>query len=336
MEVTVSKRKLNIILLVFLVIIILPLTYFLIKGFPLNWNMYNIDKHNDLAEICLLEGEDNGFVIKCNSFLKSIEYLNNEEVCLSLSLVINENSEIKDIKICDSTKLVLLNDPELNSEMLVPVEVNLKYKYKIPFIYELESITPKILEDEITLDIRNKLADKGIHLFNVRTREIAQIEKAGYYTQENEKWVENNVVGIITFTKVRIKDIHSTDNGVFLTLEIIINGKERELVISTEGFTYNYFNNNNVNDLRSVHITKENISEIPLDKSLNATFVYIPYGKKVDMDSMREYCNGDSLQWKTLCNNLDNLESLQLDKSIDGYINESLEKLILDSILLNE
>ncbi len=37
--------------------------------------------------------------------------------------------------------------------MLVPVEVNLKYKYKIPFRYELESITPKILEDEITLDM---------------------------------------------------------------------------------------------------------------------------------------------------------------------------------------
>ena len=336
MEVTVSKRKLNITLLVFLIIIILPFTYFLIKGFPLNWNMYSIDKYSDLAEICLLKEEDNGVVIKCNGFLKSIEYLNNEEVCLSLSLVINDNSEIKDIKICDSTKLVLLNDPELNSEMLVPVEVNLKYKYKIPFIYELESITPKILEDEITLDIRNKLADKGIHLFNVRTREIAQIEKAGYYTQENEKWVENNVVGIITFTKVRIKDIHSTDNGVFLTLEIIINGKERELVVNTEGFTYDYFNNNNVNDLRSVHITKENISEIPLDKSYNGIFIYIPYGRKVDMDSMREYCNGDSVQWKTLCNNLDNIEELQLDKSIDEYVNESLEKLILDSILLNE
>lgn len=298
--------------------------------------MYSIDKHSDLAEICLLEEEDNGFVIKCNSFLKSIEYLNNEEVCLSLSLVINDNSEIKDIKICDSTKLVQINDPELNSEMLVPVEVNLKYKYRIPFTYELESITPKILEDDITLDILNKLADKGVHLFNVRTREIAQIEKVGYYTHEDEKWIENNVVGIITFTKVRIKDIRSTDKDVSLTLEIIINGKETELVISTEGFTYNYFNNNNVNDLSSVHITKDNISEIPLDKSYNGIFIYIPYGRKVDMDSMREYCNGDSVQWKTLCNNLDNIEELQLDRSIDKYVNESLEKLILDSILLNE
>jgi len=297
--------------------------------------MYSIDKYNNLAEICLLE-EDNGFVIKCNSFLKSIEYLNNEEVCLSLSLVINDNSEIKDIKICDSTELVYINDPELNSEMLVPVEVNLQYKYKIPFRYELESITPKILEDDITLGILNELADKGIHLFNVRTREIAQIEKVGYYTHEDEKWIENNVVGIITFTKVRIKDIRSTDKDVSLTLEIIINGKETELVISTEGFTYNYFNNNNVNDLSSVHITKDNISEIPLDKSYNGIFIYIPYGRKVDMDSMREYCNGDSVQWKTLCNNLDNIEELQIDKSIDEYVNESLEKLILDSILLNE
>lgn len=336
MEVTVSKRKLNITLLVFLIIIILPFTYFLIKGFPLNWNMYSIDKYSDLAEICLLKEEDNGVVIKCNGFLKSIEYLNNEEVCLSLSLVINDNSEIKDIKICDSTKLVHINDPELSSEMLVPVEVTLKYKYEIPFKYSLESVTPSILEDDITLDIRNKLIDKGIYLSNVRTREIAQIEKVGYYTHEDEKWIENNVIGVITFTKVRIKDIHSTEEGVSLTLEMVINGKERELVINTEGFTYNYFNNNNVNDLRSVHITKENISEIPLDKSYNGIFIYIPYGRKVDIDSMREYCNGDSVQWKTLCNNLDNIEDLQLDKSIDKYVNESLEKLILDSILLNE
>ena len=298
--------------------------------------MYSLDKHSELAELCPLQINDNEANIRCNGFLKLIEYLNNEEVCLSLSLVINDNSEIKDIKICDSTKLVLLNDPELISEMLVPVEVNLKYKYKIPFRYELESITPKILEDDITLGILNELADKGIHLFNVRTREIAQIEKAGYYTHEDEKWIENNVIGIITFTKVRIKDIHSTEEGVSLTLEMVINGKERELVLNTEGFTYNYFNNNNVNDLRSVHITKENISEIPLDKSYNGIFIYIPYGRKVDIDSMREYCNGDSVQWKTLCNNLDNIEELQLDKSIDGYINESLEKLILDSILLNE
>ncbi len=73
-----------------------------------------------------------------------------------------------------------------------------------------------------------------------------------------------------------------------------------------------------------------------MDKSYNGIFIYIPYGRRVDIDSMREYCNGDFAQWKTLCNNLDNIEELQLDKSIDEYVNESLEKLILDSILLNE
>ncbi len=72
MEVTVSKRKLNITLLVFLVINILPLTYFLIKGLLLDWNIYSIDQHNDLAKMSLLEEEENGVVIKYNGFLKSI------------------------------------------------------------------------------------------------------------------------------------------------------------------------------------------------------------------------------------------------------------------------
>ena len=99
MEVTVSKRKLNIILLVFLSIVILSLTYFLVKGFPSSWNMYSLDKHSELAELCPLQINDNEANIRCNGFLKLIEYLNNEEVCLSLSLVINDNSEVKDIKI---------------------------------------------------------------------------------------------------------------------------------------------------------------------------------------------------------------------------------------------
>jgi hypothetical protein len=72
LEVTVSKRKLNITLLVFLVINILPLTYFLIKGLLLDWNIYSIDQHNDLAKMSLLEEEENGVVIKYNGFLKSI------------------------------------------------------------------------------------------------------------------------------------------------------------------------------------------------------------------------------------------------------------------------
>ena len=85
MEVTVSKRKLNITLLVFLVINILPLTYFLIKGLLLDWNIYSIDQHNDLAKMSLLEEEDNGVVIKYNGFLKSITDLDYDGLVKELS-----------------------------------------------------------------------------------------------------------------------------------------------------------------------------------------------------------------------------------------------------------
>ena len=85
MEVTVSKRKLNITLLVFLVIIILPLTYFLIKGLLLDWNIYSIDQHNDLAKMSLLEEEENGVVIKYNGFLKSITDLDYDGLVKELS-----------------------------------------------------------------------------------------------------------------------------------------------------------------------------------------------------------------------------------------------------------
>ncbi len=85
MEVTVSKRKLNITLLVFLVINILPLTYFLIKGLLLDWNIYSIDQHNDLAKMSLLEEEENGVVIKYNGFLKSITDLDYDGLVKELS-----------------------------------------------------------------------------------------------------------------------------------------------------------------------------------------------------------------------------------------------------------
>jgi len=298
--------------------------------------MYSIDKHSDLAEICLLE-EDNGIVIKCNAFLKKIEYLNNEEICLSLSLVINDNSGIKDIKICDSTKLVHINDPELNSEMLVPVEVNLKYKYKIPFTYKLESITPEILDDEVTLDILHKLSDNGIHLFNVRTNEIADILEKGYYTYESDSIIEENTIGIITFIESTAKDIRSSNGRIFLTMEITVNGIKREIQIDTKEFIYDYFNNMDGNDLRRIHIKSENISEMPLNKSLSTTFAYIPYGKKINIDKVKEYCSAGLVQWKdSLCNNLESLEELQLDKGIDEYVKESLDKLMLERMLSNE
>jgi hypothetical protein len=85
LEVTVSKRKLNITLLVFLVINILPLTYFLIKGLLLDWNIYSIDQHNDLAKMSLLEEEENGVVIKYNGFLKSITDLDYDGLVKELS-----------------------------------------------------------------------------------------------------------------------------------------------------------------------------------------------------------------------------------------------------------
>jgi len=85
LEVTVSKRKLNITLLVFLVINIFPLTCFLIKGLLLDWDIYSIDKHNDLAEMSLLEEEENGVVIKYNGFLKSITDLDYDGLVKELS-----------------------------------------------------------------------------------------------------------------------------------------------------------------------------------------------------------------------------------------------------------
>lgn len=335
MKIAINKTKFNTVLLSFFIVIGFCLIYFLVRGFPLNWNMYSIDKHSDLAEICLLE-EDNDIVIKCNAFLKTIEYLNNEEICLSLSLVINDNSGIKDIKICDSTKLVHINDPELDSEMLVPVEIKLKYKYKIPFTYKLESITPEILDDEVTLDILQKLSDNEVSLFNVRTNEIADIEEKGYYTQESDSIVKENTIGIITFTESTVKNIHSSNGRIFLTMGITVNGVNREIQIDIEEFTYSYFHNMDGNDLRSIHITSENISEIPLNKSLSTTFAYIPYDKKINIDKVKEYCSGGLVQWKgLLCNNLDSLEELQLDKGIDEYVKESLDKLILERMMSN-
>lgn len=337
MEITVNKKKINTVLFFLLFVVVLFLGYFLIRGFPLSWNIYSLDKYEELTELCPLHSSNNGIEIKCNAFLKSIEYINDGNVCLSLSLVINNNSEIKDIKICESTKLVHLNDPELSSEMLVPVEVVFKYIYKIPFSYKLESIEPSILEDEITLDILHKLSDNGVNLFNVRTNEVADIQKKGYYKYEFDSKIEDNTIGIITFTKSTIKDIHSSDGEISLTMNITVNGKEREVTINVAEFTYNYFNNRDVNDLRSIHVTSENISEVPLNKSLSTTFIYIPYGKEINVEEIKKYCNGDSIQWReSLCSNVDNVKEMQLDKDIDEYVKESLDKLILDSMISNE
>jgi len=335
LEIAVNKTKLSVVLFSFLIVIVLCFIYFLVKGFPSSWNMYTLDKHFELTELCPLQINDNEANIKCNAFLKSIEHVNNGSTCLSLSLVIDNN--LKDAEICESAELVHLDNPKLNSQMLVPVEVNLKYKYKIPFTYKLESITPEILDDEVTLDILHKLGDNEVHLFNVRTNEIADILEKGYYTHEFDSIIEGNTIGMITFIESTAKDIRSSNGMIFLTMEVTVNGIKREIQIDTKGFMYDYFNNMDGNDLRSIHIKSENISEMPLNKSLSTTFAYIPYGKKINIDKVKEYCSAGLVQWKdSVCSNLESLEELQLDKGIDEYVKESLDKLILEGMMSNE
>ncbi len=335
MKIAVNKTKLSIVLFSFLIVIVLCFIYFLVEGFPSSWNMYTLDKHSELTELCLLQINDNEANIKCNAFLKSIEHVNNGSTCLSLSLVIDNN--LKDAEICESAELVRLDNPKLNSQMLVPVEVNLKYKYKIPFTYKLESITPEILDDEVTLDILHKLRDNEVHLFNVRTNEIADILEKGYYTHEFDSIIEWNTIGMITFIESTAKDIRSSNGRIFLTMEVTVNGIKREIQIDTKGFIYDYFNNMDGNDLRSIHIKSGNISEMPLNKSLSTTFAYIPYGKKINIDKVKEYCSAGLEQWKdSVCSNLESLEELQLDKGIDEYVKESLDKLMLEGMMSNE
>jgi len=332
MKIKINKKHFYIVLFSFIFIILGVFIYFLLRGFPLSWNLYSIDKYEELTKVCNFEKEGSNLIIKCQGFLQSIGFPNQGEKCLSVSLVVNNYSNLEHINVCNNSESVDTNNKRFDTDMLVPIELNLIYKYKIPFSYKLESIKPLILEDKVTFKILDELYKNGIHPSNVRSNELAEIQEKGYYSHESNSEMVGETIGIISFIKSSIKDIHSSNGKISLTMEITVNDIKRELKINTAGFKYYDSHNSD-----GINITSKNISQIPLNKSLLSTFLYIPYGVEINLEKTKEYCNSDSVQLNdTLCNSFNSLKELQLDKEIDEYVKESLDKLILNSVLPNE
>lgn len=92
----------------------------------------------------------------------------------------------------------------------------------------------------------------------------------------------------------------------------------------------------NVLPLETRDITSENLSEIDISKSYDLIFVYIPKESNIDEESINKYCSENDIMWNAICDRKGELQNYILDKPIEEYIKDSLEKLIFKVLFLNE
>lgn len=333
MKITVNKRRIVLILLSLLTLFLLCFGYFLSKGFPLSWNLYQIEKYADMNSYCEKSRNEAGMSFKCEGFLKWVEFDDKDNVCIRVS-VFTKESTLEDMQFCESRDLIDTSNQAFSSEKLVPINFEILFEYKIPFTYRLQAIELNIMEYSDTIKIISDLYDNDIQLFNIWTEEDAGIENQDYYYYERKGIVEGNDLGLFTFRNTQIKGISIKGDIITLELLLKLDGENREAEIQTKEFKYV----TSLSEEKTVLIDSKRIAEIPVGKNISILLLYFPEVGELSEESIAKYCLGSDLEFQSICNFPKSIEYSEFKINPEKYLEEILtqeEKIYLNKLILN-
>lgn len=294
-------------------------------------NTPKLNRYQSLIDICTVEKKVFSIDIKCDALIDKTEERDGKN-CLDLRVVNKENTNISEIEVCESSKVLDISSPVLDTDMKVPMHMVFEYTYLPPLFYGISNISMELMEDKEISNLMVALNKVDINIANIRLQHIVDREKRGYSYYESDKFLEGITLGLITFVHTKVNKISIDNENIVLDASISINGVMRETQIRVKEFEYQ------TNDLSSVpiNIFINNISDLDISKSYDLRFVYLPKSTNINEGIIDTYCINNVIIWKPICYNKENLENFILDKSIEEYIDNSFEKLMFTTLFENE
>lgn len=266
------------------------------------------DIHEDILSECI--SKDNGSSYSCYAFLDNYEKRDSKE-CFSFS-IITKDYNIKTKTYCYEDGYVNWEKEEMISEKSVPVYFDISYKPSITGNRVLKSVSLKLLEDSITFDLINKFYDNGYVISNVLTREIAEIDKKGFYTRTFPEEPFNNTVGSVIFRSAEVKSFSIENSEFKLQMEIRVNDKE--ILINTV-----------ISKLFMLDLTDGNsipteINELDVNRKYDIGALYFPKGEITFNSGVCSTSTYSDYPFPNLCSNIKNLNIENMQISIDDYL----------------
>jgi hypothetical protein len=152
-----KKRTALIIYLICLFILFLGAgVYYFIKQNNKTSSEYILNKYQDTVNWCSKNEDASHLTLKCNSLLLNIQAIGDNRTCFEVQ-IITQNSEFKNISICEDSSIVTHTNEVLAYKKLMPVEIILSYtKEKNNYTLSTVDFSPldsAYLQTEVNKDI---------------------------------------------------------------------------------------------------------------------------------------------------------------------------------------
>jgi len=294
-------------------------------------NTPKLNRYQSLIDICTVEKKVFSIDIKCDALIDKTEERDNKN-CLDLRVINKENTNILELEVCESSKVLDISDPVLDTDMKVPMHMVFKYTYLPPLSYGISHISMELMEDEEISALMVALNKVNINLANIRLQQVFDTEEKGYNVKEYDNFIEGINLGIITFVHSKINNMTINDDEILLDLNLSVGRISKEIQVKTEEFDYV----DNVFSPELKRISIGNLSYVDISKSHDLIFLFVPEGTNVNKESLNNYCTSNDNALKQLCRRVEDLESYILDKPIEEYIKYSYDRLIFSGMFIND
>ena len=323
----VIKKKILYIVLPIITVVIL-LTAFI--SYLMGWfgNTPKLDKFQSISEICKVENKLFSLSIKCDVLIYKTEVRDGKN-CLDLRVVNKEQTDISELEVCESSEVLDISDPVLDTDMKVPMHMVFKYTYLPPLSYGISNISMELMEDNTIVEVLLELQKMRISIRDVRIQEKTEREEKGYYYKEFKNEEEKNYLGMVTFTETKINNISIQENDLIVGLSLVINRIQSEYEFRENWF--GYFNDSSLSE--KIKINESNTNILDFNKSYNITFLYIPEESPINKEYFDTNCDVENIMYEVLCMRRDSIEELKLSTDLETYLKGGdLSKLTLDYI----
>lgn len=294
-------------------------------------NSPKLNRYESLIDNCTVEKKLFNIELKCDALVYKTEVRDSKN-CLDLRVINKENTNILELEVCESSKVLDISDPVLDTDMKVPMHMVFKYTYLPPLSYGISNISMKLMEDEEISALMVALNKVNINLANIRLQQVFDTEEKGYNVKEYDNFIEGINLGIITFVHSKINNMTINDDEILLDLNLSVGRISKEIQVKTEEFDYV----DNVFSPELKRISIGNLSYVDISKSHDLIFLFVPEGTNVNKESLNNYCTSNDNALKQLCRRVEDLESYILDKPIEEYIKYSYDRLIFSGMFIND
>lgn len=296
-------------------------------------NTPKLNRYQALTDICTVEKKLFTVSIECDALIYKTEERDGKN-CLDLRVVNKEQTDISELEVCESSKVLDISNPVLDTDRKVPMHMVFEYTYLPPLSYGISDISMELMEDKVVSEVVSSLNRESVIIENIRFQEIIDSDKKGYEYFESDNRIEGLKYGTIKFVKVFLKDLIVSNGNIQIKFTLNVDGVLRELILEKPEILY--FSKSNTEDI--VKISNMNLDILNRNASYDINFFYIPEDAIINEDSIKSSCIQPEDFNNILCSMYLNgdLDDYILDQSIEEYIQRSFDKLILSVLVANE